>query len=163
MKFFEKMKNVIAGRRGSDSMNYGGEYGSHAADGLGDRADYSPFHAEDYGSRFGSYETKPRPGTYGSGDYGAQTRTLGYGPGGGYGPHTNGRNHSFATNRYGSPTAVTHGSDAGVRSGRGFSGVSAAGSSYDRGSGSRDGWTYEYDTRGRKGFMPIDRVQRSEW
>ncbi|KAL4901461.1 hypothetical protein BDW74DRAFT_83729 [Aspergillus multicolor] len=156
-KFLQKMKNVIAGRRGSDSSKNGDEFDIHAGDGPG-----SPYHPRDYGTRFGSYEVKPRPGTYGSGDY-AHTRTSSRGYGGDYRPRLNPRTQSFPANGYGSSPARTCGSDTGERVVRGFDDDAAAGSRYIRGPESGDGWYYGYDSRGRKGFMPLDRAQRGGW
>ncbi|KAL5003674.1 hypothetical protein BDV10DRAFT_180207 [Aspergillus recurvatus] len=149
-KILQKMKDIMTSRkpksdranRGPDSRDYGDEHDAYTADGSGDRAHYVSYRVDDYGLRFGSYESKPRPGTYGSGSHGSSTQAKGYGS---------------------SSNAGTYGSYAEARAGPEFSGDAAGSGSYNRGSVYRNGWPYGHDYRGQKGFMPIDREQRSSW
>ncbi|KAL4935663.1 hypothetical protein BDV06DRAFT_206555 [Aspergillus oleicola] len=67
-KLLDKIKDAMTRHKsrskrashGSDSLGY------DDADGFGGRSDPGPYRHEDYGSRFGSYGNKLRPGTYGS-------------------------------------------------------------------------------------------------
>ncbi|KAL6237729.1 hypothetical protein BDW75DRAFT_238148 [Aspergillus navahoensis] len=149
-KLLQKMKDVMAiskpksdsASRGPDSKDYGDEHDAYTANSSGDRAYYVPYRVDDYGLRFGSYEGKPRPGTYGSGSYSSSTHAKDYGS---------------------SSNAGRPGSYADAGEGPGFSGDAVGSGSYNRGSGYRNGWPYGHDYRGQKGFMPIDREQRSSW
>ncbi|KAL3433758.1 hypothetical protein BDV09DRAFT_196422 [Aspergillus tetrazonus] len=146
-KLLQKMKDVMAScklssdraSRGPNSKNYTDEHDTYITDDFGDKAYYVPRRIDDYGLRFGSYESNPRPGTYGSGSYGSSNHAKGYG---------------FSS-------AGAHCSYAETPAGLGFS--DDAVSSHNRGSGYRNGWSYGHDYRGQRGSMPIDREQRSSW
>ncbi|KAL4819363.1 hypothetical protein BDW67DRAFT_141190 [Aspergillus spinulosporus] len=140
-KLLQKIKDVMASRRlKSDCAsrgNYSDEHDAYITDDFGDKAFCVPHRIDDYGLRFGSCESSPRPGTYGSGSYGS-------------------RNHAKG---YEISTARAHGSYAETPERLVVS--DDAISSHNRGSGYRNGWSYRHDFWGQRGTMPIDRVQRS--
>ncbi|BCS29338.1 uncharacterized protein APUU_70908S [Aspergillus puulaauensis] len=145
-KFLDKIKHAMASNksksksssRGSGSWDYGGEYDSNVLS----PSSHEQHRTNDYGTRFGSYGIKPRPGTYGSGDYGPNSRLGSYGTNTStgsyyneYDPVRNGRGYGSATNGYGygSSSAVgAYGADTEVSARQGF-GVSARGSGYQNG------------------------------
>ncbi|KAL4872410.1 hypothetical protein BDV12DRAFT_143078 [Aspergillus spectabilis] len=158
---------VYDGHDGPKSSRYGLMSGAP-----GNRLGYESYRTDDYGTRFGSYGTKPRPGTYGSGDYSSNTRSDRAGSNnnssaGDYGPRNDGWNHSpgpmyannSATNGYGAR------SDSGVRARRGFDGGggAAAGSSYNQ-AAYPNGPLSSYDSRDKMGYIePPTHVQRAQW
>ncbi|KAL4980447.1 hypothetical protein BDW66DRAFT_55269 [Aspergillus desertorum] len=141
-KLLQKIKDIMASCHGPESKNCGDEQDAYTADDSGGKAHYFPYHFDDYGLRFGSCENKLRPGTYGSGSYGPNNRAKGYGS---------------------SSNAGTHFFYAESQAGPGFSSDAGGSSSYNRGSGCRNSWPYGHGSRGKTGFMPIDRGQRSNW
>ncbi|KAL5343461.1 hypothetical protein BJX70DRAFT_169979 [Aspergillus crustosus] len=112
----------------------------------GNRLGYESYRTDDYGSRFASSGTKPRPGTYGSGDYSSNTRwdrSGGASKTNSYasddGPRGYGRTYSPGAQYSTSPGATSYDSrsDTGVRArqsfdGGGGGGGSGSGSSYSR-------------------------------
>ncbi|KAL4799735.1 hypothetical protein BDV19DRAFT_385025 [Aspergillus venezuelensis] len=79
-KILDKIKDAMTGHKlrskrtshGSDSSGYDEDSGSFG----GPRSDSGPYRHEDYGSRFGSYGNKLRPGTYGSGQRSRKRQPL---------------------------------------------------------------------------------------
>ncbi|OJJ56957.1 hypothetical protein ASPSYDRAFT_91263 [Aspergillus sydowii CBS 593.65] len=142
-KFLDKIKQAMASNksktersnRGSNSWDYGGEYDSNILS----SSSHEQYRTNDYGTRFGSYGIKPRPGTYGSGDYGPNSHLGTYGSNAStgsyyneYDPVRNGRGYGSSINGYGygSSSAVgAYGADTGVSARQGF-GVSERGPGY---------------------------------
>ncbi|OJJ03328.1 hypothetical protein ASPVEDRAFT_84778 [Aspergillus versicolor CBS 583.65] len=161
-KFLDRIKHAMANSkskskrssRGTDSWDYGGEYDSNNLS----SSSHEQYRTNDYGTRFGSYGVKPRPGTYGSGDYGPNSRLGSYGTNTStgsyyneYDPVRNRRGYGIATNGYGygssSSATGAYGADTDVSARNGF-GVT------ERGSGFQNGGTSSYGLEDRMESVP---------
>ncbi|KAL4926802.1 uncharacterized protein BDV17DRAFT_293149 [Aspergillus undulatus] len=138
-KLLDRIKDAMANRKSkSKHPSRGSDSSVYEADniGVGGRSDYTPYRSEDYGSRFESYGIKSRPGTYGYGNYGSNTRLETVPYGNDYGSHSTGRVHSPTANGYSRPSYTRIYSHPNAGSGQGFDG--------DVGNSSNRGLRYEY-------------------
>ncbi|KAL4808807.1 hypothetical protein BDV18DRAFT_133222 [Aspergillus unguis] len=162
-RLLQKVKDAMTNReskskrlgRDSDSWSYGNAYERNTTDGAGEvQSNYAPYHSNDYGSRFGSHGPH-RPGTYGSGDYGFNTRPASFSE---YSPGTNGGSYGNAANGYGYASSKP----GSYGPGREFGSVGSGGLRAER-SQFHNGWRYSYSSGSQMGSMPVDRAQRSQW
>ncbi|KAL4959907.1 uncharacterized protein BDV14DRAFT_154355 [Aspergillus stella-maris] len=136
-KILDKIKDAMTGQKsrskrashGSDSSGYDEDSGSFG----GPRSDSGPYRHEDYGSRFGSYGNKLRPGTYGSGEHGSSTRLDQVPYSNNVAARSTGRVQSSTANGYGSSSQNdTSSSYSSARTAQSFEGNTAGSGSLHR-------------------------------
>ncbi|KAL2868572.1 uncharacterized protein BJX67DRAFT_45396 [Aspergillus lucknowensis] len=166
-KFLHKVKDAMTGgcsksKRRGDGFNNGGPYSTRDSNPWDEGRNTKPgYRNGDYGTRFESYGSRLRRGTYGSGGFESNTR-YGGGPGrDDYGSHGNAAYSRPGKTQTSSSATGSHGSGSGARARHAFAGGEAArSSSYKRTeSGYPDSGYASGDTLNSH-IEPISRAQR---